>query len=285
MAAITCHMVQCQQITRNPFHPGRSSATKTNAMFLRKINAQCKDISQQLHISMDPQLESRQPSDLHFEKLQPANENYGGKHIRVFGSYVAREAMVDEEYWTAAWLRAESHWESQLYVRYIDSYKRKFAEQEFSALKRRCTGQQTQKSYCIVGVKKEENNVKRMVLNSILGTLDMSIQHLLRGRNFPGGTTRTCISTCLHGGYNQERYGYVSNLCVAKFARRQGIASNMLYLAIDAAKASGVDQIFVHVDKDNKPAQKLYEKIGFQMVEEEFPNLSMERNYLLCFKM
>lgn len=35
------------------------------------------------------------------------------------------------------------------------------------------------------------------------------------------------------------RYGYIANLCVAKCARRQGIASNMLCLAIEAAKSDG----------------------------------------------
>lgn len=36
-----------------------------------------------------------------------------------------------------------------------------------------------------------------------------------------------------------HKYAYVANLCVAKFARRQGIATNILYLAIDMAISIG----------------------------------------------
>lgn len=41
---------------------------------------------------------------------------------------------------------------------------------------------------------------------------------------------------------DQPRYAYVANLCVAKHARRQGIATNMLLLAIDAAVSYGKTQ-------------------------------------------
>lgn len=36
----------------------------------------------------------------------------------------------------------------------------------------------------------------------------------------------------------QPKYAYVANLCVAKHYRRQGIATNMLLLAIEAAATS-----------------------------------------------
>ena len=38
----------------------------------------------------------------------------------------------------------------------------------------------------------------------------------------------------------QSRYGYIANLCVAKSARRQGIASNMLHFAVNLAKSNGM---------------------------------------------
>jgi len=38
---------------------------------------------------------------------------------------------------------------------------------------------------------------------------------------------------------DQPKFGYLTNVCVAKYARRQGIASNMLLLAIDAARING----------------------------------------------
>lgn len=96
-----------------------------------------------------------------------------------------------------------------------------------------------------------------------------------------------------------NRYGYIANLCVIKSARRQGIASNMLSFAIGAAKSNGnttkhfsessfhlsdlihkiwlkvhnsrihlagVTQVYVHVDKNNSPAQILYQKMGFEVI-------------------
>lgn len=37
-----------------------------------------------------------------------------------------------------------------------------------------------------------------------------------------------------------RKYAYIANVCVAKFARRRGIASNMLYLAADTATVAGL---------------------------------------------
>ncbi|GAA0147517.1 acyltransferase [Lithospermum erythrorhizon] len=85
-------------------------------------------------------------------------------------------------------------------------------------------------------------------------------------------------------GKTSNPYSYISNLCVAKQARRQGIASNMLRVALLSAKAKGVDQVFVHVHKHNEPAQELYEKIGFEVAEEASIELSGEQTYLLQMK-
>lgn len=39
--------------------------------------------------------------------------------------------------------------------------------------------------------------------------------------------------------FDSHKYAYIANVCVAKFARRQGIASNMIHLAADAAALQG----------------------------------------------
>ncbi|XP_019150870.1 PREDICTED: uncharacterized protein LOC109147692 isoform X3 [Ipomoea nil] len=165
-----------------------------------------------------------------------------------FGQFVAREAVLDEEYWTAAWLRAESHWEEQEQDRYVDTYKRKYAEQEYNALKRRCKAQFGQKCTCVV------------------------VTEMVKAPGFCNIDSKT------------SRYGYIANLCVAKSARRQGIASNMLHFAITTAKASGADLVFVHVHRTNNSAQQLYSKVGFQMVEEASLQVSGEQPHLLCIK-
>lgn len=43
--------------------------------------------------------------------------------------------------------------------------------------------------------------------------------------------------------FDTRTYAYIANVCVAKFARRRGIALNMLYLAADVATMAG----FVHI--------------------------------------
>ncbi|KAJ7979248.1 Acyl-CoA N-acyltransferase (NAT) superfamily protein [Quillaja saponaria] len=236
-----------------------------------------------VHVSTPPipQVGMLKTCDLRFDRLQPSDENFGRENKLEFGKFVAREAVLDEEYWTAAWLRAESHWENQPFERYIDNYKRKFADQEFNAIKRRCRGQHGKDYTCIVTVKKEERNVKRTVIKSVVGTLDLSIRFLLQGETFPGER----VKAPPFGSINivsPSRYSYIANLCVAKSARRQGIARNMLYFAVESAKYHGVEQVYVHVDRNNKPAQELYQKMGFKMVEMANSQLFEEGTYLLC---
>ncbi|KAL6660206.1 hypothetical protein ACP70R_002328 [Stipagrostis hirtigluma subsp. patula] len=90
------------------------------------------------------------PSDLRFNRLRPSIDESDCKYKRFFGCYVAREAIIDEEYWIAAWLRAEDHFEDQSGDRYVESFKRKFASQEFHALKKRCSRQHGEKYICFV---------------------------------------------------------------------------------------------------------------------------------------
>ncbi|KAH7572061.1 hypothetical protein JRO89_XS04G0195600 [Xanthoceras sorbifolium] len=241
---------------------------------------------EELSIQSIPQMEFLRSSDLRFDRLQPSDQELLQQNKFEFGRFVAREAVLDEEYWTAAWLRAESHWEDRtndrLLNRYIDNHKRKFAEQEFNAIKRRCRGQHGQKYMCIVTVKKEEKNVKRTVLKSVVGTLDLSVRHLLHGETFPGERIKAPFFSCINKT-DPNRYGYVANLCVAKSARRQGIASNMLHFALESAKSNDVQQVYMHVHKNNRPAQELYQKLGFEMVEMASSQL-LEQTDLLCIK-
>ncbi|XP_078444380.1 GCN5-related N-acetyltransferase 6, chloroplastic-like isoform X1 [Wolffia australiana] len=203
--------------------------------------------------------------ELRLDRLQPPDLENRCRLKRVFGRFVAREALLEEELWTASWLRAESHYEDQPYLRYVKNYKKMFAEQEFAALKRRCNPQNAEKCICIVVVKREDKDVKRTVLNSVVASLDLSVRLLLRGEAYPSDRAASSFSNV----YREDGagYGYIGNLSVAKCARRQGIASNMLYLAVEAAKSEGIDQVFVHVDRENTAARKLYEKLGFEVVD------------------
>ncbi|XAR51059.1 hypothetical protein NMG60_11005580 [Bertholletia excelsa] len=221
--------------------------------------------------------------ELSFNRLQHSELEDSALQRRNFGRFVAYEAVLDEEYWTAAWLRAEAHWESLSYMRNVDIYKRKYAEQEFYALKRRCTGQDgnSLKCFCFVAVKKADKNKRRTVLNSVVGTLDLSIRQFLHGEKYPGEVKKLSAIFASQEPYEANKYAYVANVCVSKFARRQGIASNMIHLATDVASLAGMKQLYVHVNADNKPAQELYKKTGFKVVEAASSPLSKDQRLLM----
>ena len=42
-----------------------------------------------------------------------------------------------------------------------------------------------------------------------------------------------------HDPFDAHKYAYIANVCVAKFARRQGIATNMVHLATEVATLAG----------------------------------------------
>lgn len=115
--------------------------------------------------------------------------------LRLAKHYSVREAKLDEELWAAAWIRAESYCEEQRYLRYIESYKKKFAEQEFDALKRRLLGKygQSVRCICLVAVsgRSSLNNTMNgtqsaTLLERVVGTLDLSVRQLSQGETFPG---------------------------------------------------------------------------------------------------
>ncbi|XP_061352509.1 GCN5-related N-acetyltransferase 6, chloroplastic-like isoform X2 [Gastrolobium bilobum] len=249
-----------------------------------------EELSVQLSTPPVPKVETFSSNNLQFDRLQPSDQELVRENKFDFGQFVAREAVLDEEYWTAAWLRAESHWENRTYERYVDNYKRKFAEQEFNAVKRRCKVQNGDSCSCIIAVRKEQKNVKHSILKSVVGTLDLNIRYFLQGETFPGERVKAPLF-CNIKRTPPSRYAYIANLCVAKSARRQGIASNMIYFAVETAKSNGVTQIYVHVDRNNSPAQILYQKMGFelprlfQMVETANSRLLLEETYLLRLQM
>ncbi|KAM7528259.1 hypothetical protein LguiB_031669 [Lonicera macranthoides] len=245
------------------------------------------DNSQSIHHSTVSKNDSSKQPELSFDRLQPTDQEYLGLQKRNFGRFVAREAVLDEEYWTAAWLRAEAHWESVSYMRHIDRCKRKYAEQEFYALKRRCVGQDgnSLKCFCFVAVKKEDKNIRRSVLNSVVGTLDLSIRQFMQGETYPRVAERRSAVLASQEPFDAHKYAYIANVCVSKFARRQGIASNMLHLASDVAISTGMKHLFVHVNADNKPAQELYKKTGFEIVTDASSTLSKDRRILMSVEL
>lgn len=89
---------------------------------------------------------------------------------------------------------------------------------------------------------------------------------------------------CLRAGYcgyamthaeQLEAYAMVSsaldeahllNLCVSETARGQGLAELLLDHVLCDAELRGVDRCFLEVRPSNKPARRLYQKMGFRMI-------------------
>ncbi|KAG6477248.1 hypothetical protein ZIOFF_066500 [Zingiber officinale] len=214
-------------------------------------------------------------SNFRFDRPQPSDEEGNWKHKRAFGRFIAREALLNEELWVSSNLDCGSMDKGRMSLGELfrcsvcilatnfallfslDIYKRQFANKEFDAIKKRCSAQQAEKCICIVAVKKDDKNSKRTALSSIIGTLDLSIRQLLERIKEP--------ASCSIYRANQPKYAYISDLCVSKYYRRKGIATNMLLLANEAATTYGIKQIFVQVYRDNTGAQKLYDQIGFRV--------------------
>uniref|UniRef100_A0A453IWS6 N-acetyltransferase domain-containing protein n=1 Tax=Aegilops tauschii subsp. strangulata TaxID=200361 RepID=A0A453IWS6_AEGTS len=112
----------------------------------------------------------------------------------------------------------------------------------------------------------KNDDVTRTVVNSVVGTVDLCVRHPLHGETYPAEPGNTPFYSRIYQP-DQPKFGYLTNVCVAKYARRQGIASNMLLLAIDAARLDGAESIYIHVHKDNLPARRLYDHVGFKMVD------------------
>ncbi|KAL3621940.1 hypothetical protein CASFOL_034136 [Castilleja foliolosa] len=259
----------------------------------KNLEVHCNNDQSVRHLDISKN-EGSKLSELSFDRLQLTDQECTGLQRRNFGRFVAREAILDEEFWILVSMSdfamadsslAPSRSPSGIVIlhEHADSYKRKYAEEEFYALKRRCFGQEgnSLNCFCFVAVKKEDKNVRRTVLNSIVGTLDLSIRQFMQGEKHPGERKRLSAVFASQEPFGTHKYAYIANVCVAKYARRQGIASNMLYLATDVAMTSGMKQLFVHVNADNKPAQDLYNKTGFKVIEAASSHMSRDQRMIL----
>ncbi|KAL3623597.1 hypothetical protein CASFOL_032413 [Castilleja foliolosa] len=255
---------QCRQLLyRYRISQEHGAMEKTQIIEFFRPLGQCNWLSSK-SITARKEKELQKLSIIETDKLSPSNVRLDGLQQVEIEHFLAREAQLDDEYWAAAWLRAEGHYENRENDRYAENYKRKFAEQEFNEMRKRYNAQLGEKCKCIVMVSKDIN-VERTIPKSVVGTLDLSVRYLLHGQTFPGDQLKP-PRFWLGDGKSSSRYGYISNLCVAKSARRKGVASRMLHFAIMSSKAEGAEKVFVHVYKNNISAQCLYQKLGFQVI-------------------
>lgn len=64
-------------------------------------------------------------------------------------------------------------------------------------------------------------------------------------------------------------YPYLSNLAVYSDVRRQGTAQKLLGACESIALEGGFQDLYLHVLEDNHQARRLYEKVGYQVMQAE----------------
>ncbi|GBG77346.1 hypothetical protein CBR_g23678 [Chara braunii] len=182
-------------------------------------------------------------------------------------------------------------------TKYIDSFKKRFAEQEFSALKKRTVTKHGRflKCACIVAILQSSNSHANLVKSEgaetgneatdcarteervsddivnavklVVGTLDVSIRQLTPGERIPG-------SADVHRG-GDLRGG-------------TGIGPVGMVPDANGCPLAGLKELYVHVNASNKAARNLYMKIGFQVAGEsrvqtgkQSANVPMEKIILM----
>ncbi|XAR51225.1 hypothetical protein NMG60_11005790 [Bertholletia excelsa] len=183
------------------------------------------------------------------------------------------EALSEDELWAAVWLRIRAfHVFGKSFG--IEHLKRNLAKRDFQALKEGIAGKRKgfARVSCINATlplshimslshdlctqcKFSENGEDRVVI----GTLDLKCSRL------PDGITGLKAKGIAAGSAR----AYLSNVCVAKELRRNGLGYELIAKAKKVAEDWGITHFHVLVAASNEPAKKLYVKSGFVYESDE----------------
>lgn len=78
----------------------------------------------------------------------------------------------------------------------------------------------------------------------------------------------SCICTFYNNG--KANVMIIDSVEVDKDHRGQGIGTQIIEAALKLAKERRVDSVELNVNKDNIPAKKLYEKMGFEKTNKDY---------------
>ncbi|CAI0385142.1 unnamed protein product [Linum tenue] len=230
--------------------------------------------------------------DLRFDRLQIPEQDLVDVDKMEFRQFFAREALIalilvnlmlsNDSNLASSGINKDST-ELSIYWLYFLNWW-----QEFLDIRRRSIGPFGQQFKCIITVRasfvlsSEKARRDGETHNTEECGWDFGLEHPLVAawRDLPWVYGKAPHLGNIHRG-GEDIYGYVSNLVVAEFARRRGIATNMMQFAIETTKSNGVELLYVHVDRNNRPALQLYEKMGFEMIEEASEGRVEDNTYLL----
>lgn len=86
------------------------------------------------------------------------------------------------------------------------------------------------------------------------------------------GTIELTVQMAAPWHSHKGQYLYISSLAVHRHYRRCGIARQLLVNCEKTARIMGFSDLYLHVMDDNKPAQVLYQRMGYQL-ERHDPDL------------
>ncbi len=114
----------------------------------------------------------------------------------------------------------------------------------------------------MIGVDVDFTELTRTPLRRALSYLFVPVYLLTAGRGFKARRAGA-IAGC---GYYHLRSlsGFVFNVSVAAPHRRQGVATRLMGYLEQQIRESGKRWVALHVDRDNMPAQQLYQQLGYQ---------------------
>lgn len=166
-------------------------------------------------------------------------------------TYTIKPASTLRHLQQTARLRADAYYEEQPTTRFVDTFKRQFAEQELQSLCAR-TGvgrpvAQHLQCVCLVALDAQ---------GDVQGCVDVRPPACHTGV-VPKGVTN-----------DDSAGGYLLNVVVHEDHRRQGLGAQLVWAARShAAQALGALRMYTHVDAQNDGALRLYERCGFVQCE------------------
>lgn len=80
--------------------------------------------------------------------------------------------------------------------------------------------------------------------------------------------------------HEQEHYIYLDDLSVSKTYRNYGIGTELIKTAENFAKEMDISTIVFHVEKSNKSAFRLYERLGYSIMSDEGTRFRMVKRIL-----
>lgn len=78
----------------------------------------------------------------------------------------------------------------------------------------------------------------------------------------------------------QEKFIYLDDLSVSENYRNKGIGTQLIKTAEKFAEATNIHRIILHVEKSNTSAFKLYERLGYSIMNDENTRFRMTK---ICF--